>query len=91
MGDPPTRYIWWHRSDSGHLSDWSPGKCTFAVRQRKGRRSGAVRNALPEYHVTGEVDGVHWSNGRGPLWEKSLGCSEEPRPKLRDEASLRRG
>ena len=46
-----------------------------------------------------------WSGGEGldrqlacmqgcpaALWtEKSLGCSEEPRPKLRDEASLRRG
>ena len=24
MGDPPTRYIWWQRSDSGHPSDRSP-------------------------------------------------------------------
>ena len=90
MGDPPTRYIWWQRSDSGHLSDWSPGKCTFAVRQRKGRMSGVVRGALPEYHGTGGGRGCP-QNGRGPLKEKSLGCSEEPRPKLRDEASLRRG
>ena len=33
VSDPPTRYIWWQRSDSGHPSDWSPSHPVWMVRR----------------------------------------------------------
>ena len=65
-------------------------KCTFTVEWKRMfiRGSSGCPAGVPWYWWCGR--GCP-QNGLGPLKEKSLGCSEEPRPKLRDEASREGG